>query len=129
MEQDLEFKDYDGDNEILSEPHYDFSYKLSRKYRYEDTKETFYFLSEDSDGDEIELCTDVNLAYRVVPGSFSVSAPSDYDYFGYQELIAWTVGETTEYSSGDVVDPEKVLTQEEFQRYTTGLQEFISGFE
>ncbi len=46
-----------------------------------------------------------------------------------KELIAWTVGETTEYSSGDVVDPEKVLTEEEYKRYTASLQDFIAGFE
>lgn len=129
MEQDLDSNSFDEDNEILSESHYDFSYKLSRKYRYEDTKETFYFLSEDSNGDEIELCSTVELAYRVIPAKSQWEAETDVEAFDQYELIAWSVGETTEYSSGDVVDPQKVLTQEEYKRYTAGLQEFISSFE
>ena len=118
MEQDLDFKDFD-----------DFSYKLSHKYRYEDTKETFYFLSEDSYGDEIELLTTLHLAYKVTPAKSQLQAETDLDCFDQYELLAWSVGETTEYSSGDVVDPQKVLTEDEYKRYTADLQEFISGFE
>ena len=118
MEQDLDFNSFD-----------DFSYKLSRKYRYEDTKETFYFLSEDSNGDEIEFCTDVEFVYRVILAKSQWEADTDIEVFDQYELIAWSVGETTEYSSGDVVDPQKVLTEEEYKRYTAGLREFISRFE
>jgi len=118
MEQALDFKNFD-----------DFSYKLSRKYRYEDTKETFYFLSEDFNGDEIELCTDAKFVYRVIPAKSQWGADTDIEAYDQYELLVWCVGETTEYPSGHVVDPQKVLTQEEFQRYTAGLQEFISMFE
>jgi len=118
MEQDLEFTDFG-----------DFSYRLSRKHRYEDTKETFYFLSEDSNEDEIELCTDVEFVYRVIPAKSQFQAETDLEVSDQYELIAWSVGGTTEYTSGDVVDPRKVLTQEEFQRYTADLESFISSFE
>lgn len=118
MEQDLEFQDFD-----------DFSYKLSRKYRYEDSEETFYFLSENPDAEEIELRTAVSLAYKVTPAKSVLEAETDLDCFDQLELIAWSVGDTVEYHSGEVIEPSEVLTAEEFQRYSTGLQEFIEGFE
>jgi len=75
-------------------------------------------------GNEQELITHVECLYRVTYGTFSPTEDSDWDYLGYTDLMSWNVL-SVENNEGDEVDPEKVLTPEQFLEYSQGLSDFI----
>lgn len=96
-----------------------------KPYSVEEALEHHFDYTE-ANGEEQQLYTEVQVIWRVVPGSYSYDAPSDIDYRGYSELQEFSImGYTDSY--GEVTSPEEVLTPEQFQEYTLDLINFIEG--
>jgi len=108
---------------------YNDSLPISSRIRYEVEVESFYFLSEDFEGFELELSTSVELVWKVRKGTYSAQAESPCEYFDQYELIASNTGLVTDWNTGCEVNPEEVLTESEYIRYNQQLQDFISAFE
>ena len=101
-------------------------YHPSSKKPYLDTElKQFYFVYEDDWGEEYELFTTVECIWKVTPPDYSTWA-SDWDYYGYNELVSWKVL-SVENAQGDEVKPEEVLTEKQLLLYSTGLESFIEG--
>ena len=85
-----------------------------------------HFDYTDANGEDQQLCTEVQVIWEVVHGSYSYDAPSDLDFRGYTELQERKIkGYTNSY--GEVTSPEEVLTAEQFQKYNLDLIKFIEG--
>jgi len=94
------------------------------KSHFEAQTKHYYFPYQDSQGNEQELITHVECLYRVTHGTFSPTEDSDWDFRGYTDLVSWDVLQV-ENNKGDEVDPEKVLTPEQFLEYSQVLDSFI----
>lgn len=97
----------------------------SKKVHYEEELKQFYFVYEDSCGDEQELLTTIECLWKVFPPDPTTWA-SDWDFYGYYELTAWKVL-SVENSDGDEVEPEKLLTAEQLESYNAAMLNFIEG--
>ena len=85
-----------------------------------------HFDYTDANGEDQQLCTEVQVIWEVVHGSYSYDAPSDLDFRGYTELQERKIkGYTNSY--GEVTSHEEVLTAEQFQKYNLDLIKFIEG--
>ena len=104
---------------------YNYYSRGSKKPYYEEETKQFYFVYEDSCGDEQELFTTIECIWKVTPPDYS-SWDSPDDYYGYCELTAWKVI-SIENAQGDEVEPEKVLTTEQLENYNTDMLNFIEG--
>ncbi len=102
---------------------YNYYSRGSKKPYYEEETKQFYFVYEDSCGDEQELFTTIECIWKVTPPDYS-SWDSDLDYYGYTELTAWKVI-SVENSDGDEVEPVKVLTVEQLENYNAAMLNFI----
>lgn len=118
------FKD-DDITDLNNYDQFDLEYtKGNQKESYYTHTKCYYFPFLDSEGNEQELLAQVDCYYRVTPGTFSPKEESDWDYLGYTDLMSWDVL-SVENNEGDEVDPEKVLTEEQFLDYNQDLDEFI----
>ena len=97
----------------------------SKKVHYEEEFKQFYFVYEDSWGDEQELFTTIECIWKVTPPDYS-SWDSDLDYYGYSELTAWKVI-SVENAQGDEVNPEEVLTAEQLENYNAAMLNFVES--
>ena len=104
---------------------YDYHPRGSKKAYYEEETKQFYFVYEDSCGDEQELFTTIECIWKVTPPDYS-SWDSPDDYYGYCELTAWKVI-SIENAQGDEVKPKEVLTEKQLLAYTQGLEEFVES--
>lgn len=101
------------------------SYFVSTNRKHSYYTDTKYYHYSYWDGDNAAwLFTTIELNYRVTKGTFSPTEDSDWDYLGFTDIVSWDVV-SVENNSGDEVDPEKVLTQEQFLEYSEGLSGFI----
>lgn len=85
-----------------------------------------HFDYTDANGEEQQFYTEVQVIWRVVPGSYSYDAPSDLDFNGYTELQEFSIRGYTD-SYGDATVPTDHLTPEQFQEYNLDLIKFIEG--
>jgi len=114
----IDFIDYDKYDEA------DLDYTRGNKKHSYYTDIKYYHYSY-WDGDNTAwLSTTLECTYRVTHGTFSPTEDSDWDYLGYTDLVSWVVL-LVENNEGDEVDPEKVLTAEQFLEYDQGLNVFI----
>ena len=102
---------------------YNYYSRGSKKPYYEEETKQFYFVYEDSYGDEQELFTTIECIWKVTPPDYS-SWDSDLDYYGYTELTAWKVI-SVENAQGDEVNPEEVLTEKQLETYNASMLNFI----
>ena len=121
-----------GRNDFADSSHYteeDFDYILyqpSNKKPYLDPElKQFYFVYEDTRGEEYELFTTVECLWKVTPPDPS-SWESDYDFFGYVELKSWEVLSVEDHE-GNEVKPEDVLTEKQLLAYTQGLEQYVES--
>ena len=121
-----------GRNDFADSSHYaeeDFDYILyqpSNKKPYLDPElKQFYFVYEDTWGEEYELFTTVECIWKVTPPDPTTWA-SDLDYRGYVELKSWEVISVEDHE-GNEVKPEDVLTEKQLLAYTQGLEEFVES--
>ena len=107
----------------------DFDYILyqpSSKKPYLDSElKQFYFVYEDTWGEEYELFTTVECIWKVTPPDPTTWA-SDWDFYGYTELKSWEVI-SVEDNEGNEVKPEDVLTEKQLLAYTQGLEQFVES--
>jgi len=107
--------------EDFDEEHYHFKHEV--KSHYEEELKQFYFPYDDYHGEEQELFTTIECIWKVVPPDPTTWA-SDVDFYGYCELTSWKVI-SVENAQGDEVEPEKVLTAEQLERYNADMLNFI----
>ena len=107
----------------------DFDYILnqpSSKKPYLDPElKQFYFVYEDTCGEEYELFATVECIWKVTPPDPTTWA-SDWDFYGYTELQSWKVISVEDHE-GNEVKPEDVLTEKQLLAYTQGLEEFVES--
>ena len=121
-----------GRNDFADSSHYteeDFDYILyqpSNKKTYLDPElKQFYFVYQDTWGEEYELFTTVECLWKVVrPDPFSWDSPEDY--YGYTELKSWEVISVEDHE-GNEVKPEEVLTEKQLLAYNQGLKQFVES--
>ena len=121
-----------GRNDFADSSHYteeDFDYILyqpSSKKPYLDPElKQFYFVYEDTWGEEYELFTTVECIWKVTPPDPTTWA-SDWDFYGYTELKSWEVISVEDHE-GNEVKPEDVLTEKQLLAYTQGLEQFVES--
>ena len=121
-----------GRNDFADSSHYteeDFDYILyqpSNKKPYLDPElKQFYFVYEDTWGEEYELFTTVECIWKVTPPD-PTTWTSPEDFYGYTELKSWEVISVEDHE-GNEVKPEEVLTEKQLWAYTQGLEQFVES--
>lgn len=107
-------------------------YASNSKYYYEELVKNHYFPFETYknpgwDVEERELSTKVKLVFKVYRGNYSSQADNPDEYYGYRELIAWDVSDVVEYSTGGKVDPEMILSHQEYENYKQEIDNLIES--
>lgn len=97
------------------------------KTHYKELSMQFMFISEryTADGlEDIYLYTTIDLVYKIIPGNYSPLAESPDDYYDTYTLVAWNAISVVD-ENDDEVNPENILTDSEYKRYTLDLQNFV----
>ena len=118
---------FDNSDHYTESDFADYTYysRDSKKVHYEEELKQFYFVYEDSCGDEQELFTTTECVWKVVHPDPTTWA-SDLDFYGYTELTAWKVI-SVENSDGDEINPEEVLTEKQLEVYNAAMLNFVES--
>ena len=116
-------------NQYDSDYDYYISTRNSRMH-YDVENKQHIFITEiygENGWEEYYIYTTFEVVYKVKHGSYSSSAESPDDYYDTIEVVAWDVISVVD-EFNEEVNPKNFLTEEEYKRYTTSLDEFVGNF-
>ncbi len=109
---------------------YDLRYANSNRAYYTDVNKVHEFITEiytENGWEDYYIYTTISAVYKTSPGTYSISTVSAWDYYDTEELIAWDVSSVVN-EFNEEIDPKNILTEAEYERYNTSLNEFILEF-
>lgn len=116
-------------NEVMDEYFTEHPWKRYPSYRYKEERLEHVFVTEiyDQDGlQEYYIYTAIDVVYQIKHGSYSSQAESPEDYYDQYKVVAWEVSSVVDEQHNEI-DPESLLTEAEYKRYITSIEDFVES--